>query len=469
MTRRRATYRPGEGLLFVDKDRLLFVKTVDRGAASVLVTAAWSDRPLRLLAAAVVIADFEVPPFVFAQEDEKLQGMVFGAIEIEVVDSERSLIRGEAADTWNQFRGSTSSVVLLGDDVPEVLWIELGIVSADSFRWVRAEDSAPSVATTMPPSRGTQQVQADTGDDPMQPTRVEDPAETPADQPLRPAPSEDPDQSDVGSSGPDTGSSEPPMPAPESNDETMHDIAQSEASCEVERGPTIAAPRLGATANPSAAEHRSRASSLARRIAGSRVTPTSVHTSRPQIPEATKGRGGSDDGDTDSTLDLEQGDIRLDEPAPHRTVEARVCRDCDHPSPPTAVRCGACNASIVENGGEIRVIPQPSLGEIHLSGDRIESLDMDLFIGRNPARELLEPHQRAVVHGTGDRSVSRRHIELRLDGWQVVVTSLKADDHTVIESRRGHQTLLPSGVSRTLEVGDTVRYGGSWFCYEEGS
>ena len=111
-----------------------------------------------------MIADFEVPPFVFAQEDEKLQGMVFGAIEIEVVDSERSLIRGEAADTWNQFRGSTSSVVLLGDDVPEVLWIELGIVSADSFRWVRAEDSAPSVATTMPPSRGTQQVQADTGD-----------------------------------------------------------------------------------------------------------------------------------------------------------------------------------------------------------------------------------------------------------------------------------------------------------------
>ena len=74
MTRRRATYRPGEGLLFVDKDRLLFVKTVDRGAASVLVTAAWSDRPLRLLAAAVVTADFEVPPFVFTQEDKKLQG-----------------------------------------------------------------------------------------------------------------------------------------------------------------------------------------------------------------------------------------------------------------------------------------------------------------------------------------------------------------------------------------------------------
>ena len=40
------------------------------------------------------------------------------------------------------------------------------------------------------------------------------------------------------------------MPAPESNDETMHDIAQSEASCEVERGPTIAAPRLGANGQP---------------------------------------------------------------------------------------------------------------------------------------------------------------------------------------------------------------------------
>ena len=41
---------------------------------------------------------------------------------------------------------------------------------------------------------------------------------------------------------------------------------------------------------------------------------------------------------------------------------------------------------------------------IRLSGGRVESLDADLVIGRNPAREKLEPHQRAVVHGEGDRT-----------------------------------------------------------------
>ena len=464
MTRRRATYVAGEGLLMVDKDRLLFAKTADHGAVPELVTAAWSDRPLRLLAAAVVSADFEVPSFVFCQQDAKLQGIVCGIIEVEVTDSGRSLIRGETADTWNQFVESATSAVSLGDDIPEDMWIEVGIVRANAFRWATAEHATLAFTPAMPSGQSTQPVEETPGDDPTKPAQVEEPAEVSTAQSAPPAPSDDPDQAGAGDSVP-AGVAEPSVLGTEGDDETVHDATLLEASRDVEGDLTIVAPRPGATTGASAAEHRSRVSALARRLAGNRGATRSEHTNRQRDPEV---RPVSDEGDADSTLDIEPGEIFLDEPEPRRTVEARVCLDCDHPSPPAAVHCGACDASIVESGGEIRVISQPSLGVIHLSGDRVESLDVDLLIGRNPAREPLKPHQRAVIHGTGDRSVSRRHIELRLDGWQVVVTSLKADEHTVVDSSRGHQTPLPPGVPRTLEVGDTVRYGGSWFRYEGG-
>ena len=467
MTRRRATYNVGDGLLLVDQSRLLFVEVADHEAVPELTAAALSGRALRSLAAAVVSADFDVPPFVFVQEDVELRGMVFGGTELEIVDSERSVVRGEGADTWNQFLGSASSDVSLGDDSGEGLWVEVGVVRADAFRWVVAKDSRSAV----PSSRGAQRVEDSAVRNPMLPAGVGGAAEPSAGEQAQPERSDDPDDSDQGDSILGVGVLEPSVSDRESGDDTMHFAAVAEAGAEdgLEGDPTIVAPRLSVTPTASAGEHRSRVSALAKRLAPRRSTTTPEHKTRPQDAQEFTGRGVPDGPDTDSTLDLEPEEILLDEPAQRRTVEAIVCLDCGHPGPPSVAHCRACGASVVDGGGEIRVIPQPTLGEINLSGDRVEPLDMDLLIGRNPGREPLEPHQRAVIHGTGDRSVSRRHIELRLDGWQVVVTSLKADEQTIVESSRGHQTPLQPGVSRTLEAGDTVRYGGCWFRYEEGS
>lgn len=259
MATRRATYSPGKGLLFVNADRLWFVTDADHAAVQPVAVAAQDEHPLRSLAAAVAGADDEIPPFVFVQLAEDLQGMVFGALDVELADPDSSLIRRDADDPLRHFRGSGRAAVSVGEDDPAALWVEVGLVCAGAFRWSAEEDA-----------------------------------------------------------------------------------------------------------------------------------------------------------------------------------------------------------------GEARAVAQPNLGTLRLSGGRVEPLDMDLLIGRNPAREPLEPNQRAVVHGQGDRSVSRRHIDLRLDGRQVVVTNLKADEHTILESRHGEATPLVPGVARALEVGDTVRYGGSWFRYEEG-
>ena len=142
MTRRRATYKPGAGLLFVDKDRLLFLKHIEHAPLEALFAAASDDRPLRSLAAAVVNADFDVPPFVFIEQGQDLREMVFGTIELSVADPENSLIRGDTADTWSHFQGSTTAAVSSGASIYGFPWIEVGIVRAGAFRWGAAADAA---------------------------------------------------------------------------------------------------------------------------------------------------------------------------------------------------------------------------------------------------------------------------------------------------------------------------------------
>ena len=391
MTRRRATYKPGAGLLFVDKDRLLFLKDIEHAPLEALFAAASDDRPLRSLAAAVVNADFDVPPFVFIEQGHDLRGMVFGTIELSVADPENSLIRGDTADTWSHFQGSTTAVVSSGASIPGFPWIEVGIVRAGAFRWGAAADAAWPCLPASSAARF---------------------AGTPEDDANRLS-------SQPSTSGPAT-------------------------------------------------EHRAGMSALTRQLPPSPTPTNNRGNGRVHQPEAVMGWGVSETVDVDSTVDLRPGEVLLEENTSRRTVEARICLDCGHPNPPTIACCRACNAFLTPNGGELRSVAQPTRGVIHLSGGNVERLDMDLLIGRNPEREPLRHHQRAVVHGRGDRSVSRRHIDVRLDGWQVVVINLKADEHTIVESVDGTKTPLPPGVPRTLQAGDTVRYGGSWFRYEEG-
>ena len=140
-----------------------------------------------------------------------------------------------------------------------------------------------------------------------------------------------------------------------------------------------------------------------------------------------------------------------------RTVEALVCLRCGLAHALAARECGGCGVAFDESTSVARRVPQPPLGTIRLTGGRVETLDADLVIGRNPTREPLGPHQRAVVHGEGDRTVSRRHIVLTLDGWEVTALSLGRD--TRLRRRSGAVSDLAVGASVRLEPGDTLHYG----------
>ena len=152
---------------------------------------------------------------------------------------------------------------------------------------------------------------------------------------------------------------------------------------------------------------------------------------------------------------------------PVRTVDALVCLECNGLNPPMTARCGSCSALLWGANSEVRSVEQPALGAVRLSDERIEPLDADLLIGRNPARFGIQSHQREVVHGIGDQSVSRLHMELILDGWTVKAVNHKQGPGTTVETLLGGSERLPAGTPRQLDHGDTIYFGTVWLRYEE--
>lgn len=169
----------------------------------------------------------------------------------------------------------------------------------------------------------------------------------------------------------------------------------------------------------------------------------------------------------DATIVLGAGQVLLEGlHAERRMIEALVCLECEMPNPPARERCRSCTSLLVGGSTDLRRVPQPVLGTICLSDGREEVLDCDLIIGRRPNFRPVEKHQRAVTHAEHDRSVSRRHIELRLDHWRVIAENLQDAPGTRVLGRDGRRRELVTGEPQTLTAGDTIYFGGAWLRYE---
>ena len=475
---RRAEYSQGNGRLWVARGRLLFVSEADHPAITSLEEAAHGDRPSRALAAAVIAADFDVPPFVFVEHGEHLQGLACGAIEVRVDDAGVSIVSGAEAEPWAQINASSSaalSVVTPGRDdaSSHEMWLESGVANAGGFCWAPSSEAASKAAdasrfhTSERDASGSPAVRASRGHDGdsassadaavggVAPERAEPSGSDPYDaQALR-------DRRDTTARRvrPDHSAPGRRHAAESSTDQPPADVgavsADSDATIDARAFANIVdhtgedSLRVSDTTGP-------RPSAPAR-TGGAALDAASSTDSGPTGPST----------DPEATIGLAPGEVLLDSPPEgHRLVEALVCAACNTPNPPTAARCRKCSSLLSSSNSSTRRVPQPVLGVIHLSGGLHEPLDTDLLIGRNPAHQALGPHQRAVVHGEGDRSVSRRHIELHLEGWNVMATNFKKGASTTVESRDGVCAKLLPGTPRQLSPGDTIHLGAAWLRFE---
>ncbi|RAN78117.1 hypothetical protein B5P43_17765 [Bacillus sp. SRB_336] len=147
-------------------------------------------------------------------------------------------------------------------------------------------------------------------------------------------------------------------------------------------------------------------------------------------------------------------------PATGPMVLARLC-PAGHANPPSRSHCSDCGAAI---DSDPREVGRPRLGRMHISTGEVLDLDHSLVIGRQPSVSRVQggvmPRLVQVHSGSGD--ISRSHVEVRLEGWDVLLVDLEATNGTVLVREgqvprrlgQGEQVLLRNG--DIAELGDGV-------------
>ncbi len=174
--------------------------------------------------------------------------------------------------------------------------------------------------------------------------------------------------------------------------------------------------------------------------------------------------GGDHDGHTVSLASLR---AQMQKPAPvagnSPSVHAVHC-PLGHLNPTHAGACRVCGAAIDEQ--EHVSVPRPVLGTLKFADGRVVSVTRPLVIGRSPAAEgqLSGEPPELVVVTSPLKEVSSTHLEVRLEGWQVLVVDRQSTNGTVITPPgRDPQRLRPDEAvpitpGTTVNLADEVEF-----------
>jgi hypothetical protein len=395
----------GEGLIARRPSALLFVPARD----PVLVDAFTTSAPgaeLQAVASTTVAEGFTVGPFVCLAWGSGVQVMAFGEVAVETDQPSLPMLTGAGSRTWVEH-----SMPLNGDavihvaspegDVDEATDLAGGVVFAGGFRLELA--AAVRTAPSPPPAPAVAEPEAGpvTEAVPRQPAAA------------RPTPPTDPDD---------------PVAA----------LAAIQAAA------------VGADGEP--------------------LVPTGGAPPPPRPADAVPAEAALEPSDPDVTLpppvsevllqavgDLDGGEQRAS------LVEAKLCGH-GHPNPPAVATCGVCGEFLAPGASSVVTVPRPSLGRLLLDDGELIELDQELLIGRNPDRDVNPDRQglrRVKLHGD---KVSRSHLEVRFQGWEVFVADCRSMNGSFVVPHPGGQVVaIEPGRPQMVEPGATVYFGSRSF------
>jgi hypothetical protein len=138
-----------------------------------------------------------------------------------------------------------------------------------------------------------------------------------------------------------------------------------------------------------------------------------------------------------------------------------------HLNPPATEHCRTCAGPVPAQAPQS--VPRPPLGVLRLSTGEEVTLDRGVILGRAPgAPQGLgpdEPHR--IQLPSPDGSISRKHVEVVLDGWQVTAVDLESTNGTVVSSAGGASKTLSRGGRAVIHHGDVVSLDATtWFRFE---
>ncbi|KRE79174.1 FHA domain-containing protein [Arthrobacter sp. Soil764] len=145
------------------------------------------------------------------------------------------------------------------------------------------------------------------------------------------------------------------------------------------------------------------------------------------------------------------------DPAGGPLVLARVCSQ-GHANPPTRAHCSACGGALLPDAVQVA---RPRLGRMRLSTGELLDLDQSMVIGRQPSVSRVQggvmPRLVQVASPGGD--ISRSHLEVRLEGWHVMLCDLKATNGTVLVREGQPPRRLAQNEMAILLDGDIAELG----------
>ncbi|GAA2372212.1 FHA domain-containing protein [Nonomuraea africana] len=138
--------------------------------------------------------------------------------------------------------------------------------------------------------------------------------------------------------------------------------------------------------------------------------------------------------------------------------------DCknDHFNDPRSPYCVICGIELVQRTLVPYKGPRPSLGVLLLDDGTALPLDSDYLLGRDPERapEVAGGNARPAKVTSPDGSVSRRHLRVALEGWDVNLVDLGSVNGTQIQPPGDPNFYdIPPNEPVTIAPGTTVRIG----------
>ena len=103
-----------------------------------------------------------------------------------------------------------------------------------------------------------------------------------------------------------------------------------------------------------------------------------------------------------------------------------------HPNPAMATACRSCGVPLDQV--DAVTMPRPVLGVLRFSNGIEVELDRAVIVGRAPKAERISAREipQLITLPSPDKDISRSHMEVRLDGWHVIVVDLGSTNGTVV-------------------------------------
>src|SRR5215212_7935303 len=167
--------------------------------------------------------------------------------------------------------------------------------------------------------------------------------------------------------------------------------------------------------------------------------------------------------DTPPTLPLSTSP-RTAPPQDASTESLIMAADCPHghSNPPAAATCRMCGAAIAPQ--RPRLIHRPVLCVLQASDGTTADVDRAVLVGRapDPSRSNFKAPRLMSVQSPG-HDISRTHVEVAPEGWQVIATDLNSTNGTALIRPGGYERQqlapgehVPVQPGSVLDLGDGV-------------